>query len=419
MTDMTAFERQVAGEMLGRAGPVRPVDDLSIYESVAAASRSPRWGFTMFSALKLVAAAVIVALFGGFLLAGILTTQQGAEMAPAAVTESPSPMTTEELLSGMVTEEVEPGVYRVINDGVRDLASVEAADIVAGYDGGIWLLRGEGFLRLGSDGSYGWPLLSGPQDHVFQVAPDGTMWIIPPAPPGYAFTSSDGEEWTHQPCPEGCDGITVAPDGTLWALWREGGRSTVGRLETTGWEPVAGDAPAIEGLRFTDAGDLYALSEGSWGLYSYHDGSWHTVAGVYGLAGSVDVGPDGTVWLRSSDGGYVGETPTPAWEGAGLLRLADGEPRLWSSDELPDLGRPVAAVAGQGLEAAPDGSVWIDTGIIQRDPEACDGLVRFDGVRFDRYLEGRCITMDIDALGSAWVLANDEVYVITPEAVAA
>ena len=30
----------------------------------------------MFSALKFVAAAVIVALFGGFLLAGVLTTQQ-------------------------------------------------------------------------------------------------------------------------------------------------------------------------------------------------------------------------------------------------------------------------------------------------------------------------------------------------------
>ena len=50
-------------------------------------------GFTMFSALKFVAAGVIVALFGGFLLAGILTTPQGDDVLPAAVTESPSPMT--------------------------------------------------------------------------------------------------------------------------------------------------------------------------------------------------------------------------------------------------------------------------------------------------------------------------------------
>jgi|GEM_PF-2354849 len=52
--------------------------------------------YTMFSAVKFIAAAVIVALFGGFLLAGILTTPQGDELAPAAVTESPSPMATEE-----------------------------------------------------------------------------------------------------------------------------------------------------------------------------------------------------------------------------------------------------------------------------------------------------------------------------------
>ena len=123
MTDMTAFERRVADGMLHRAGPVRPVDDLAIYESVIAANRQKGWGFTMFSALKFVAAAVIVALFGGFLLAGILTTPQGEDMAPAAVTASPSPMTTDELLAGMVTEEVEPGVYRVVNDGVRDLTT--------------------------------------------------------------------------------------------------------------------------------------------------------------------------------------------------------------------------------------------------------------------------------------------------------
>ena len=36
-------------------------------------------------------------------------------------------MTTDELLSGMVTEEVEPGVLRVVNDGVRDLSYPEAA----------------------------------------------------------------------------------------------------------------------------------------------------------------------------------------------------------------------------------------------------------------------------------------------------
>ena len=64
---------------------------------------------------------------------------------------TPSPMTTEELLSGMVTEEVEPGVYRVVNDGVRDLTSAKNWDVVAGRDGGIWVVRRDRFFRLGSD----------------------------------------------------------------------------------------------------------------------------------------------------------------------------------------------------------------------------------------------------------------------------
>ena len=86
MTDMTAFERRVADAMVRRAGPVRPVDDLAVFESVIAANRQQGWGFTMLSALKFVAAAAIVALFGGFLLAGVLTTQQGDDMTPGAVT---------------------------------------------------------------------------------------------------------------------------------------------------------------------------------------------------------------------------------------------------------------------------------------------------------------------------------------------
>ena len=125
----------------------RPVSTLPSRELApapipATSGRQPARGFTMFSALKFMVASVIVALFGGFLMMGILTTQQGDEMAPAAVTESPLPMTTEEMLSGIVTEEVEPGVYQVVNDGVRDLSSAPSKsdrfEVVAGHDGSIW-----------------------------------------------------------------------------------------------------------------------------------------------------------------------------------------------------------------------------------------------------------------------------------------
>ena len=49
----------------------------------------------------------------------------------------------------------------------------------------------------------------------------------------------------------------------------------------------------------------------------------------------------------------------------------------------------------------------------------CDGLARFDGQTLDRLLPGQCISMDIAADGSVWLLADDDLYVITPKAVAA
>ena len=105
----------------------------------------------MFSALRFAVAGVIVALFGGFLLTGVLATPQQDAVLPAAVTESPSPTTTEELLSGMVTEETEPGVYRVMNDGVRDLTPGSIEHLAVGTDGSVWAFGVDGFRRLGGE----------------------------------------------------------------------------------------------------------------------------------------------------------------------------------------------------------------------------------------------------------------------------
>ena len=53
----------------------------------------------------------------------------------------------------------------------------------------------------------------------------------------------------------------------------------------------------------------------------------------------------------------------------------------------------------------------------------CDGLARFEGTTVDRFLPGQCISMDIAADGTVWVLVGEDegrrLYVITPEAVAA
>ncbi len=83
MNDMNAFERQVAGEVVEAVGPLRPVDDLAMFNHVITTTQSPKWRFqSMFSATKFVVAGVIVALFGGFLLSGVLT-QRSDEPLPA------------------------------------------------------------------------------------------------------------------------------------------------------------------------------------------------------------------------------------------------------------------------------------------------------------------------------------------------
>ena len=249
MDDMNAFERQVAGRLQHHAGPVGPVDDLAIFESVTAASRSRRWGFTMFSALKFMVAGVIVALFGGLLAAGMFTVQRSDEVPPAAVSAPPTTEATSEatkapttsvrtdILPGvaLTVEEVEPGVYRVVNDRVRDLILGGNTDIVAGHDGGIWLLRKNQFVPLGGEG-HGWATERPAYVSDFEVAPDGTVWVQADG----AIQSFDGEGWTTHHEVLGGATVEVTPDGRVWAVWQdpeqESGQQVFGYLDEDGWQ---------------------------------------------------------------------------------------------------------------------------------------------------------------------------------------
>jgi len=109
MDDMDAFESQVGREALVEAGPSRPVDVDSIVASATGSASVGRWpvvtrwlgsgrmpapsegGTSMFSALRIAAAAAIVALFGGFLLVGVVGDPQEGEVPPAAESPAPSP----------------------------------------------------------------------------------------------------------------------------------------------------------------------------------------------------------------------------------------------------------------------------------------------------------------------------------------
>ncbi len=94
------FERQVADVARRVVGPPRTVDALAVARQAATDPPDRRFP-SMFSALKFVAASVIVALFGAFLLAGILPSGSLDKAAPAAQTTEP----TMELVTGWVNTE--------------------------------------------------------------------------------------------------------------------------------------------------------------------------------------------------------------------------------------------------------------------------------------------------------------------------
>jgi DNA-binding beta-propeller fold protein YncE len=125
MDDMQAFERRVADEMLRRAGPSLPVDNLAITNAVSA-TQSPKWRFqSMFSATKFVVAGVIVALFGGFLLTGVLT-QPSDESVPAVGASASAPLEA----SPAVTDAIEVGGF------IADVVATDDAVWVADPDAG-------------------------------------------------------------------------------------------------------------------------------------------------------------------------------------------------------------------------------------------------------------------------------------------
>ncbi len=370
-------------------------------------------GFTMFSALKFVAAGVIVALFGGFLLSGVLTTPDDDQMAPAAVTASPSPTTTQELLSGMLTEEVEPGVFRVVNDGVRDLWP--GSDIVAGSDGSVWLARGAQWFRLSdADTQTTKGLWSG----EYEVAPDGTLWGIA----GASVFSFDGTSWTQWRSDSAVlNGLAIAPDGTVWVSGGDERDETTdlyrltadGLTATPDWTDVHPGAAGAGQLIVAPGGDVWLIGEQDPDLPGYDNGGprvdallrfdgseWEVVAvpddlRYVGEGQSFDIGADGTLWAAVGD---------PSADGDGLARLDDSG---WTVFSEADGVRPWGIFGffpTDHLHVAPDGSAWVNA---EGDGSSCGGVAHFDGTTWTRYLSDLCVTdMDIAPDGAVWVQAG-------------
>jgi dipeptidyl aminopeptidase/acylaminoacyl peptidase len=83
MDDMQAIEQRLARELARRAGPSEPVDDAAIFTAITATT-SPKWKFrSLFGATRFAVAAVVVALFGGFLFIAQPSDQVGVAVPDA------------------------------------------------------------------------------------------------------------------------------------------------------------------------------------------------------------------------------------------------------------------------------------------------------------------------------------------------
>jgi hypothetical protein len=462
-----AFEYQLGSVLQEAAGPSEPVDVAAV---VSIATTTPgrlshitrrlrvglanpaEGGFSVFSALKLVAAGVIVALFAGFLLAGVLTAPQGDDLAPAAVTAPPSPMTTEELLSGMVTEEVEPGVYRVINDGVRDIKYPEGPWGLAGFvvdvtpDGSVWFsanVGSEGLYRLGAEPVFG--AVEG-FPHYREVAPDGSLWAIGEVsdePRGiYSF---DGEGWTVRATPtDDLHALAVGPDGTVWVAGGDADKycpdieadecwgSVLLRLEDDGslttiedWADVYDGDVNTSQLAVSPDGDVWLVgTQRGFGqrpdmLLRFDGEGWEAIPGPEGWNPSgrgrhryLDFGPDGTPLVKAGPTGGLARFDDPGWT---TFTEADGvEP--WGKP----WGDPTPFTGGL-LDVAADGSLWL---LGSQTDEACGGVAHYHGTTWTSYLAEHCVHhFAIAPDGSVWLGAGyiggpNHLYVITTEAVA-
>jgi len=454
MDDMQAIEQRITRELLRRAGPSEPVDDAAIFTAITTTTQSPKWRFeSMFSATKFVVAGAIVALFGGFLLTGVLTTPQGDEMVPAAMTASPSPET--DLLPGvdLVTEEVEPGVERIVSDGIRDLSGIgprnaqshaEKDGLAVAPDGAVWMHPGgdetKTLIKLGDPGSF--PALSEVWPEL-RFSADGVLW----GHDRLAIHRLGGAGWSEV---AGRSPWDVDADGAVWSAL-DG--ANVGRLDASGWQeyPIdldpfddefrqlledygedpdaAGRRPYFEDLAVDTNGEVWAaLAVTDWAmapmvLLRYDGEAWSLVdplgLGGYRSVGLLDVGPDGTLWMyldtgkdprfdpEKDDGNepdrhYLARLADDRWT---VFSEEDGVVDLWARGEAPGL-----------LRVDHEGTVWMQP----QGDGVPQGVRVFDGKTWRHYLDGHdVIDIEFAPDGRAWVLTSDDLYVITPEAVAA
>jgi len=228
MDDMNAFERQLSVEVTRLMGPVRPVDDLAVFSAITA-TQSPKWRIqSMFSATKFVVAGVIVALFGGFLLTGVLTTQPSDDSLPAAVSSASTEPDASEV-AAPTTEATSAPKSTTMTTLPIELPAEIPDDIESGT-----LKTPLGPARWVQRGGDGTGLVPRVRDVV--STPEGFVLLDSQSGAATLWRSSDLLTWTRDPLGSATEPgrLSVTADGSYW---RSSG-SELWRSKDTGWEQV-------------------------------------------------------------------------------------------------------------------------------------------------------------------------------------
>ena len=330
------------------------------------------------------------------------------------------------LWARLETEEVEPGVVRILHDGVRDLsgAGVElpttygeysvthlSRGIVAGMDGSVRILERDGHFELGEESVQEWthPRRYHGGGDIVRVAPNGTLWRVAP---GYRMRSFVDDRSRARRQGEWHLSLGISPSGRIWATAFDGCGDPEGchptrvlRRAKDGWRII--DAPRLHmsshrAFAVGGSGEAWLCcrrdpNKGDPGLLRFDGRRWRVEDsphdGPSDIRLLIDSAGRRTLWVRRSS--------------SVLERYARGR---WTTYDAEDGVPPIGYVGGRELlQAAPDGGVWVTPSISTDSPDdelKCDGVAHFDGETTTRFLRDFCIfSMDIAPDGTLWLQA--------------
>ena len=343
----------------------------------------------MFGAVKVLTAGLVIVIFSGFLLFALLRGQSDREPLPAAsaspsVVPSPQPVPIDLLADvALKTEVLAPGIYKVLDDGHRDLAR-NVRDVAASAEGDIFVVK-YGVVRLPEDGDPGGynPFYDG--SRVLRVGEAGDslrselnhegglvsdLWSLQTDRDGVVLLAGgskrfDGERW--QRIDEASARICQQPavDGECWVS--AGPEPRLARFGADG----QGIEHSIDGANFglhpesrigeqsltTEAGVVVATVRdiGFSGLASGFGDSWSFIPyqgdelAPLSRQETLDIAPDGTLWVTNLG---TSELTVASWDG-----------QTWRSYGPVPVDAPVRAddtraIAGVQPIFLDDGRVW-------------------------------------------------------------